>query len=29
MALDTAITLLVSILTLAYLFGALLRPEKF
>jgi len=29
MALDTAITLLVSMLTLAYLLVALLRPEKF
>jgi K+-transporting ATPase KdpF subunit len=29
MALETALTLLVSILTLAYLFVALLRPEKF
>jgi K+-transporting ATPase KdpF subunit len=29
MAVDTAITLLVSMLTLAYLLVALLRPEKF
>ena len=29
MALDTALTLLVSMLTLAYLLVALLRPEKF
>lgn len=29
MTLETAITVLVSILTLAYLLVALLRPEKF